>query len=105
MTDHDDDVPEPTDREKGRWQTSASEVREMFAGLRDGTATQQVVHGTLDRLASPDIDRDTLINAVHVPPDAGPYAPALERILRRIPDGFAGDHDRVPARVVVSVDR
>jgi hypothetical protein len=73
--------------------------------MRTTSAASNAPNTALDRLASPDIDRDTLINAVHVPPDAGPYAPALERILRRIPDGFAGDHDRVPARVVVSVDR
>jgi hypothetical protein len=106
MTDHDDDVPEPTDREKARRQAAASEVREMLAGLRDGTATQQVVQGALDRLASPDIDRDTLINAVHVPPDAGPYAPALERILHRIPDGWGRwiSHDAGWYPIVVACD-
>ena len=46
------------------------------------------MQGALYHLLSCDIDWDMLINALHVPPDAGPYAPALERILRRIPDGW-----------------
>jgi hypothetical protein len=78
----------------------------MLAGLRDGTATQQVVQGALDRLASPDIDRDTLINAVHVPPGAGPYAPALERILHRFPHGWGRwiSHDAGWYSIVVACD-
>jgi len=36
---------------------------------------------------SVDVDRDTMLNALHIPTDAGPFAAALETILRRIPDG------------------
>lgn len=105
MTDP-DDFPELTDAQKTRWQAAASDMGEMSAGLRDGTATQQDMQGALNRLGSADIDRDTLINAVHIPPDAGPYAPALERILRRIPDGWGRwiSHDAGWYPIVVACD-
>ena len=35
----------------------------------------------------PAVDHAELLNAIHVPEDAGTYAAALERLLRRIPDG------------------
>jgi hypothetical protein len=82
------EFPALTDAQKSRWQASVSDVKQMSASLRDGTATREDMEGALNRLLSCDIDRDTLINAVHVPPDAGPYAAALERIMRRIPDGW-----------------
>jgi hypothetical protein len=87
MTDH-NDFPELTDAQKALWRAVTSDVREMPAGLRDDTATQEDMQGALERLRSCDIDREALINAPHFPPDAGPYAQALERILRRIPDGW-----------------
>jgi len=66
----------------------------MSAGLRNGTATREDMEGALNRLLSCDINRETLINAVHVPPEAGLYAAALEQILRRIPDGGPLDQPR-----------
>ncbi len=35
-----------------------------------------------------DVDYQQLLNAVHVPEDAGEHAEALQRILLRIPDGW-----------------
>jgi hypothetical protein len=101
-----DDFPELTHVEKARWQAVMSDLTGMSASLRDGTATQEDIEGALNRLVSCDIDRDTLINALHVPPDAGPYAPALERILRRIPDGWGRwiSHDAGWYPIVVTLD-
>jgi hypothetical protein len=87
MTDR-NDFPELTEAQKALWRAVVSDAREMSAGLHDGTATREDMQGALYHLLSCDIDWDMLINALHVPPDAGPYAPALERILRRIPDGW-----------------
>lgn len=102
----DNAFPELTDTQKARWQATVSDVRQMSAGLLDGTATQEDMQGALNRVASCDIDRDTLINAVHVPPDAGPYAIALERILRRIPNGWGRwiSHDAGWYPIVVTCD-
>lgn len=100
------EFPELSDAQKAGWQAAVSDIREMSAGLRDGTATQEDMEGAFNRLLSCDIDRDTLINSLHVPPDAGPYAAALERILRRIPDGWGRwlSHDAGWYPIVVTVD-
>jgi hypothetical protein len=106
VTTEGDEFPELTDAQKAGWQAAVSDIREMSAGLRDGTATREDMEGALNRLLSCDIDRDILINSVHVPPDAGPYAAALERILRRIPDGWGRwiSHDAGWYPIVVALD-
>ncbi|MBI2700942.1 hypothetical protein A9W98_15985 [Mycobacterium gordonae] len=77
----DNNIPELADAQKMRWQAVISDMREMSAGLRDGTTTREDMHAALNRLTSADIDSQTLRNALHIPPDAGPSAQALERIL------------------------
>lgn len=106
MVDRSDDFPELGDAQKAGWQAAVSDIREMSAGLRDGAATREDMEGALNRLLSCDSDRETLINAVHVPPDAGPYAAALERILRRIPNGWGRwiSHDAGWYPIVVACD-
>jgi hypothetical protein len=101
-----DDLPELTDAPKMRWQATVSDITAMSAGLRDGTATDEDIQGALNRLLSCDIDRDTLLNAVHIPPDAGVYGPALEKILRRIPDGWGRwiSHDAGWYPLVIGLD-
>ena len=101
------DFRELTDAEKARWQAVMSDLTEMSAGVHDGTATQEDIEGAFNRLVSCDIEQDTLINALHVPPDAGSYAPALEQILRRIPDGWGRwiSHDAGWYQIVIAVDQ
>ena len=84
-----------------------SDMTEMAARLRDGTAAPEDVEGAVARILSVDIDRDTMLNALHVPADAGPYAPALETILRRIPDGWGRwiSHDAGWYPIVVAFDQ
>lgn len=87
MAEH-DDIPELTEAQRLRWKAASSDMREMSASVRDGTATREEVQGALNRLLSCDIDRDVLLNSLHIPDDAGIYAAGLEKILRRIPDGW-----------------
>lgn len=87
MSEH-NDIPELTEAQKTLWRAVTSDLDEMAARVCDGTATREDAHAALNRLGSCDIDPETLCNALHIPCDAGPYAPALERILRRIPDGW-----------------
>jgi len=84
----DHDIPELADAEKIRVRAMVSDMTEMAAGLRAGTATPEDVAGGVARNMSVDVDRDTMLNALHIPTDAGPFTPALETILRRIPDGW-----------------
>jgi hypothetical protein len=101
------DVPELTVVQKARWQAAVSDMSEMSVDLRNGSATQQDIQGVLNRLQSCDINTDRVINAPHVPPDAGPYAPALQRILYRIPDGWGRwiCHDAGWYEIVVACDQ
>jgi len=106
MSEH-HDTPELTPAEKIRVQAMASNMTEMAAGLRAGTAAPEDVEGAVARIMSVDIDRDTMLNALHVPADAGPLAAALETILRRIPDGWGRwiGHDAGWYPIVVALDQ
>ena len=100
------DIPELTEMEKIRVRAMVSDMTEMAAGLRAGTATPEDVEGAIARIMSTDVDRDTMVNALHIPADAGPFAPVLETILRRIPDGWGRwiSHDAGWYSIVVGVD-
>jgi hypothetical protein len=106
MSEH-HDIPELTDTEKIRVRAMVSDMTEMAAGLRAGTATPEDVAGGVARIMSVDVDRDTMLNALHIPADAGPLAPALETILRRIPDGWGRwiSHDAGWYPIAVGVDQ
>lgn len=77
-------IPELTDQQRARIWAAGSDINEMTALLRAGTATPDDVAGALNRLLSTEVNRD----ALHIPPDASMHAESLERILRRIPDGW-----------------
>jgi hypothetical protein len=54
MCDRSDDFPELSDAQKAGWQAAVSDIREMSAGLRDGTATREDMEG-----AAPQWNRHT----------------------------------------------
>lgn len=83
-----DDIPELTDAERILLVAAESDFAAMGGALRTGTATPEDVEGAFARLMSLDIDPQKRRNALRVPRDAGPYAAAIEAILRRIPDGW-----------------
>jgi hypothetical protein len=60
-----------------------------------------------DDLRFPKLDPERLLNALHVPDDAGPNAAALEVILRRIPDKWGRwiSCDRGWYPLIVDLDR
>lgn len=109
MTSSDDEqhFPELTEAEKMRWQATHSDMKAMSEGLQSGDTTSEDIRGALNRLTSHGIDRDTLVNALHIPLDAGPYADALEQILRRIPDGWGRwiSHDAGWYPIVTGLDK
>src|SRR6478736_1132904 len=88
MGDGGDDIPELTEAEKILYRATESDFTAMGDALRNGTATPDDVEGAFARLLSMDYDRDTHRNALHIPADAGEHAPAIESILRRIPDDW-----------------
>lgn len=86
MSNSGDGIPELTEAERILLAAAESDVAAMGGALHNGTATPEDVEGAFARLTSLDIDPQKPRNALHVPPDAGPYASAIETILRRIPD-------------------
>jgi hypothetical protein len=88
MNEGDDGIPELTESERIRIQATESDFAAMGDALRNGTATPEDVDGAFARFMSLDIDPQKRRNVLHIPPDAGPHATALETILRRIPDGW-----------------
>lgn len=84
----DTSTPALTGGEKARLQAAQSDLIAMGGGLLDGTATPSDVEGALNRLQCLNIDIRTLLNAAHIPPDAGPNELRIAAILRRIPDGW-----------------
>jgi hypothetical protein len=99
--------PELTEAERIRWKATHSDMKAMSEGLQNGTTTGEDIRGALNRLTSHGIDDDTLVNALHVPADAGPHAGALEQILRRIPDGWGRwiSHDPGWYPIVIRLDK
>ncbi|CDO91620.1 hypothetical protein AWC29_11345 [Mycobacterium triplex] len=102
----DNDIPELTHTQKTPGQPETSDLSEISARVRDDSATREDTHCALTHLRPDDIDQDTLLNSLHMPPDAGPYAAALDRILRRIPDGWGRwiSHDAGWYPIVATLD-
>jgi len=71
------------------WAASTAHLREASAALRRGDRESAVeaFRAALDEPMMAD-DLAEVRDALHVPEDAGELAPALELILRRIPDGW-----------------
>lgn len=74
--------------ERARWQAATSAMKALGESLRAGKADEEGVRATLEQIHTIPIDHDRILNALHVPERAGSLEPALEEILRRIPDGW-----------------
>jgi len=70
--------------EAAAWAEVTDNLTDLAERLRRGEA--EVFFAP--HLPDLDLDLDRVLNALHVPADAGVYAQELERILRRIPDGW-----------------
>jgi hypothetical protein len=71
------------DPEEARaWRDTRAQLRRVRMKARSGLPLAP------DDLHLPRLDHDQLLNAIHIPDDAGELAPALEAMLRRIPDSW-----------------
>jgi len=59
-----------------------------MAGLAVRSGDVAGVESALEALRSANLDPREVLNALHIPTDAGEHAVGLEKILRRIPDGW-----------------
>lgn len=80
---------EPLDeRTAARWDTARSALGALAGRITDESATADDFAATRGQLDALDLDLAAVRDALHVPADAGPHRDGLERILRRIPDGW-----------------
>jgi len=72
------------------WATSTAHLREASAALRrgDGQQAAEAFRAALEPRSLTAGDLAEVRDSLHIPEDAGELAPALELILRRIPDGW-----------------
>ena len=68
--------------EAAAWEEVTDKLTNLAQRLKRGEPVSD------EDLRLPDLDQDRVLNALHVPAEAGAYAEDLERILRRIPDGW-----------------
>jgi hypothetical protein len=90
------------DPEEARaWRETRTQLRRVRMKARSGLPLAP------GDLCLPHLDQVQLLNASHVPDDAGELAPALEAMLRRVPDGWGRrvGCDRGWYPLVVELDR
>jgi hypothetical protein len=73
---------------QARWDALKDVVGELVGGVDDADGFAAALAAM--RQIGQGVDLQEILNAVHVPDDAGEYAEALRRMLVRIPDGWAG---------------
>ncbi len=68
--------------EAAAWEEVTGKLTNLGQRLKRGEPVSD------EDLRPPALDQDRVLNALHIPADAGEYAADLERILRRIRDGW-----------------
>jgi hypothetical protein len=71
---------------QARWDTLADTVRQLASATDDAEGFQGAWNAM--RLVGRNIDHQQILNAMHVPEDAGEHEDALIGMLARIPDGW-----------------
>ena len=83
------------------WRSARAQLRRVWVKARSGLPLAP------EDLNLPLLDREQLLNAVHVPEEAGGHAQALEAMLRRLPNGWGRRMgcDRGWYPLIVELDR
>jgi len=74
--------------EAARWDAARRSIAGLADAVQEGRVSPDDVAATAAQLGAIDVDLGRVLDAIHVPDDAGEWASGLERILRRIPDGW-----------------
>lgn len=73
-------------KQKEEWEKLLTAGGEAGAAMRAGDT--EGVEEALERFRDAQIDPQAVLNAIHVPEDAGEWAEGIRQIFRRIPDGW-----------------
>jgi hypothetical protein len=82
------DIPELSEAEAGRSEAAKAALKGLADAAVEGRLDDESLAATRAQLGQIDLDMTRVLDSLHVPKDAGEYAEALTRILRRIPDGW-----------------
>lgn len=74
------------DVELARWNAAADAASQFAGAVISGD--EEGAHAAGEQMRTIPLDLNRVLNAIHVPEDAGEWAEGLERIVRRIPDGW-----------------
>ncbi len=77
--------PEPDEL---REEALRAAVRDLAAAALRGDATHEELVAAIEAVSQVPIDTERMVNALHVPSDAGEYEDTLRALLERIPDGW-----------------
>ena len=77
-----------TEVEKSRLDAVQAELRSVASAASAGELTGEALAASIEAVRQIPLDPETVLNAEHIPEDAGEHRAGLERILRRIPDGW-----------------
>ncbi|WP_234713704.1 MULTISPECIES: hypothetical protein [Mycolicibacterium] len=84
-----DDALEMTPEEKASLAASRAAVDDLATAIVQGADPEEAASAlAAARQANTQLDREALLNKIHMPDDAGEYEDALRRIMMRIPDGW-----------------
>jgi hypothetical protein len=79
------DDPEP---DEPREEALRAAVHDLAKALRRDDATREELTAAIEAVRQVPIDTERMVDALHVPGDAGEYEAALRALLERIPDGW-----------------
>ena len=65
-----------------------SEVDSLAEAAADGSLTAESLAAGIEAVRQVPLDSKTVLDALHLPADAGEFEDGLEQVLRRIPDGW-----------------
>ena len=79
------DYPEP---DEPREEALRAAVHDLAAAAKRDDATKEELVAAVEAVRQVPIDLERMVNAPHVPSDAGEHEEALRALLERIPDGW-----------------
>jgi hypothetical protein len=79
------EYPEP---DEPREKALRAAIDDLTAAAQGGNATEEELVAAMEAVRQVPIDTERMVNALHVPEDAGEHEPALRALLERIPDGW-----------------
>lgn len=88
MSEREGEAATPLNAEEtAAWGQAKHQIDALVGEVMEGVPVE-VTQARVEKMKAIEVDMARVLNAIHVPKDAGVRAAGLEKILRRIPDGW-----------------